>query len=117
MDTTTPQRHSCPPPDLLQRRTRPSHPPHPTLQDRPGLHVRFEDNEFVVLDNGNVKTYKRILVRSALFFDVVFFLALLYKLDGGSDDGSRRFNKFWLIFLAVVVFLSITVDDDDDVSV
>ncbi|KAF9125633.1 hypothetical protein BGX30_000378, partial [Mortierella sp. GBA39] len=34
----------------------------------------------------------------------------------GSDDGSRRFNKFWLIFLAVVVLLSITVHDDDDDS-
>ncbi|KAF9126244.1 hypothetical protein BGW39_006762 [Mortierella sp. 14UC] len=32
---------------------------------------------------------------------------------GGSDDSSRRFNKFWIIFLAVVVFLSITVDDDN----
>lgn len=43
-------------------------------------------------------------------------LLFLTTPDGGSDDGSRRFNKFWLIFLAVVVFLSITVDNDDDVS-
>ncbi|KAG9064356.1 hypothetical protein KI688_003544 [Linnemannia hyalina] len=35
---------------------------------------------------------------------------------GDSDDGSRRFNKFWLIFLAVVVLLSITVHDEDDDS-
>ncbi|KAK3843856.1 MAG: hypothetical protein J3R72DRAFT_440098 [Linnemannia gamsii] len=35
---------------------------------------------------------------------------------GGPDDGSRRFNKFWLIFLAVVVLLSITVDDDKEVD-
>ncbi|KAG0274789.1 hypothetical protein BGZ95_009471, partial [Linnemannia exigua] len=36
--------------------------------------------------------------------------------NGDSDDGSRRFNKFWLIFLAVVVLLSITVDDDKEVD-
>ncbi|KAF9093839.1 hypothetical protein BGX29_009784 [Mortierella sp. GBA35] len=35
---------------------------------------------------------------------------------GESDDGSHRFNKFWLIFLAVVVLLSITVDDDNKVD-
>ncbi|KAF9081027.1 hypothetical protein BGX23_001382 [Mortierella sp. AD031] len=35
---------------------------------------------------------------------------------GESDDGSHRFNKFWLIFLAVVVLLSITVDDDNKLA-
>ncbi|KAF9934225.1 hypothetical protein FBU30_002918 [Linnemannia zychae] len=30
------------------------------------------------------------------------------------DDDSRTFNKFWLIFLAVVAFLSVTADDDKE---